>query len=350
MNKSPDPTFETRKLDHLRLSLDNSNQVIGLSGLDKLRLVHNGLPELDFSEVALNSKRLGQKSDTPFYVAGMTAGHPQAADLNYLMASVCERRGWAFGVGSQRRELEESGTTVDNWKRLRDDFPDLEIIGNIGATQLVRTASRRIETMTQNLGIQALAVHLNPLQECIQTEGTPHFRGVTQAIRSLISDTALKVVVKETGCGLAPVALKRLAELNVSAVDVSGLGGTHWGRIEGARASQESTNARAAEVFRDWGYPTATSVHQAARLMPRGTEVWASGGVRSGLDAAKLIALGASQVGFAKPALEASMEGEEALDAWMGQIEFELRIALFCTGYMTPMTLQESPDQTWDQL
>jgi isopentenyl-diphosphate delta-isomerase len=335
--------FEARKRDHIRHSLDPANQAVGHSDLDRIELVHEALPDLDFSEVSIASTRLGEPSTTPFYVAGMTAGHSDAFQLNSRLALACESRGWAMGVGSLRRDLEARtrgspssasagvSQSIDDWKRIRQEAPKLFLIGNLGISQIIGVEPRVIREILDELGAQALAVHLNSLQEALQPEGTPTFRGGRDALARLVSELGLPVLVKETGCGVSGPTAKTLALAGARAIDVSGLGGTHWGRIEGARAAGHPS-FDAAKTFAGWGISTARSVIESARAVGGGVEIWGSGGVRSGLDAAKLLALGATQVGYAKPALEKALESTDALLEWMKLQEFELRVALFCTG------------------
>ncbi|MCM2322579.1 MAG: type 2 isopentenyl-diphosphate Delta-isomerase [Oligoflexia bacterium] len=337
--------FEGRKREHIREALNPANQAIGLSGLDRIRLVHDALPELDLQDVRLDSLCLGRSAPTPFYVAGMTAGHPDAVRINQILASACAQRGWAMGVGSQRRELESPAAgALDHWKRLRDAVPDLVLIANIGVSQLIRAKTQDLRRLAEEMGAHALAIHLNPLQEALQPEGTPQFRGATAAINRVCSELDLPVVIKETGCGFSGETLRRFHGMGLGAVDISGLGGTHWGRIEGARAEAGSPRAAAAATFATWGESTVDSLLAARKSLPN-VEAWASGGVRSGLDAAKLIALGAHRVGYAQPALEAALEGPDALQRWMEVQEFELRVALFCTGSATPEQLRRSKEK-----
>jgi isopentenyl-diphosphate delta-isomerase len=360
--QGPKGLFESRKRDHLRMALDSQNQAQRLSlgdltGFEDLVLRHEALPELNFDDVSIASTSLGQSVRTPFYVAGMTAGHADAPALNRVLARAAHRRGWAFGVGSQRRELEraDSGSADHKeWALLRAETPGLRMIANLGIAQLIECAQADVDIVLQlrdALEAHAVAIHLNGLQEVLQPEGTPRFRGglgaIERAVRAL-GNTPL--VIKETGCGVSGATAQRLFSIGVRAIDVSGLGGTHWGRIEGARAAALSTppsqpasvssatgapgviQAQAAVTFKNWGLSTVMSLRDVLPHASGAQEVWASGGVRSGLDAAKALALGATQVGYAKPALEAALQGEEALDQWMTLQEFELRTALFCTG------------------
>lgn len=356
--------FESRKRDHLKHALDPQNEAQGQSALDAIRLRHEALPELDFETVSIASQRLGESSPTPFYISGMTAGHSGAVELNRRLARVAQERGWAMGLGSQRRDLEQGSgaaspaASPDDWRLFRKHFPNLVVFSNLGLSQVIQAVSQGsrgidpIKALIDAVGAQALAIHLNALQEVLQPEGTPRFAGGLKAIEKICRELrplGVAVVVKETGCGISPATLKLLKRTGIRAVDVSGLGGTHWGRIEGARAQDQSPGSRlaqAAQTFRDWGISTAQATQDAARVFATSgssrtqKEVWASGGVRSGLDAAKLIALGAHQVGYAKPALEAALKGEQELAQWMEQQEFELRVALFCTGSKTLKSLK----------
>jgi isopentenyl-diphosphate Delta-isomerase len=332
--------FEGRKRDHLRYALDPAHQAVGLSGLERVHLVHEALPEMDLADVRLQAACLGQPLATPFYVAGMTAGHEAARRINEALAAACHDRGWALGVGSQRRELE--GGSLPEWEELRARARDgLFLIANLGITQLIGAEVDRVQGLVESVGARALAIHLNALQECIQPEGTPQFRGALAAVRAICRDLAVPVVVKETGCGMSGSTAGRLADAGARALDVSGLGGTHWGRIEGARGAPASPRSRAAVTFANWGESTVDSVRAARSAAPR-CELWASGGVRTGLDAAKLLALGADRVGYARPALEAALAGSDLLRQWMETQEFELRIAMFCSGAGDVAALRQS--------
>jgi isopentenyl-diphosphate Delta-isomerase len=329
------PDFEKRKRDHIEIALRESVQGSSLSDLDRIELVHEALPDLNFKDVDLSVKALGLVRKTPFLVSSMTAGHRDSATLNQVLAVACADRGWMMGVGSQRRELSDEQALME-WKRVREAAPGVSLIGNLGIAQVIRTSTEAVLKLVQSLGAEAMIVHLNPLQEVIQLEGNTDFSGGLKAIERLCRELPIPVIVKETGCGISVATARRLQEAGVAVVDVSGSGGTHWGRVEGERAqAQESLKARvraqAAATFANWGIPTARSVQDiVSAKVP--LEVWASGGVRSGLDASKLIAIGARVVGFAKPVLSAALKGEVELHQFMEKIEFEARVALFCTG------------------
>lgn len=342
--------FEKRKIDHIELSMKPENQAIGFSGFDRVELEHEALPDLDFSEITLETSILGKKLKTPLYINSMTAGHKDAFALNAMMAEVCEARGWMMGVGSQRRQLEDSSKSTE-WNALRKRAPKAFVIGNIGIAQAIKAKPEDIQKLVESINAQALFIHLNALQECMQPEGTPEFKGGLKAIKKLTSKIKVPVVIKETGCGFSVKTLKSLKNTGIAAVDISGLGGTHWGRIEGARAAKNSTQSVASKTFENWGIGTIQSMVNALEISgeisgdiskTKTFEVWASGGVRTGLDAAKLLAMGAEAVGFAKPAMEEALKGKAALNDWMARVEYELKTAMFCTGSVNIKKLKKA--------
>lgn len=365
---SSDSQFESRKVDHIRLALDPGTQTSGASGLDHVRLRHEAFPELDFEQIDPVTSSFFGSARTPMFISSMTAGHAASGDLNLIMARVCEARNWPMGVGSQRKELFDSAASIE-WTRIRKQCRGVRFFGNIGIAQLIRTSTDDIRRLAEALDASAMIVHTNPLQECLQPEGTPQFAGGLRAIERLVRELGRPVIVKETGCGFSTSSLRRLCGLGVAAVDISGMGGTHWGRVEGGRSPKGSMLHRAADTFRDWGVGTVESLRLALALEPkdesdrlgssvaiprqgpsdrldssarplRDYEVWASGGVRSGLDAAKLVAMGARMVGLAKPILEAALEGEDALNSALERLEYEFKMALFCTGSRTVLELR----------
>ena len=322
--------FEKRKQDHIELALMDVNQADEFNAFDRMTFMHEALPDLDFSDVDISSTRFRRPITTPFMVGSMTAGHRDAEAINRHLMGACSHMGWAMGVGSQRRELTDHHAAYA-WRPLRRDFADVSLFSNIGIAQLISTPLPQIQGLVDALQADALIIHCNPLQECIQPEGTPTFKGCWQALADLVKALPLPIVVKETGCGFSRSTLMRLNDIGIAAVDVSGLGGTHWGRIEGHRAVDEPMRHQASATFRNWGMDTVQSVRDAASF-PSTFEIWGSGGVRNGLDAAKLFALGASTVSFAKPMLHAALQSTEHVIKVMASIEYELKVALFCTG------------------
>ncbi|GJM07139.1 MAG: isopentenyl-diphosphate delta-isomerase [marine bacterium B5-7] len=335
--------FEQRKRDHIHLALDESNQANGLTGLDQIHLQHCALPECDFEEISLANTRFGQVVSTPFLLSSMTAGHADASALNTQLARACVEHGWIMGVGSQRRELSDQDAAKE-WYNLRQAVPKARLLGNIGLSQLIRTPIADIQRLVDNLDAQAMIIHTNPLQECLQPEGTPQFKGGLKALAECCKALHVPVVLKETGCGFSINTLSQLNGIGLAAVDISGLGGTHWGRIEGQRAKQQSIQQTAAVTFKNWGIGTVNTLLAAKNIQPD-YELWGSGGCRTGLDAAKLLAMGVSTVGYAKPILAAALDSEERLHQTMQQFAYELKMALFLTGSPTIPLLQER--QVW---
>lgn len=279
--------FEQRKRDHIIEALKPVNEAVGLSGLDSIHLPHEAIPDIDFQSIDISTYRFGKRVSSPFIVSSMTAGHPDAININLRLMEACDVTGWSMGVGSQRRELWDPEAAAE-WADLRAQMPDIVLFGNLGIAQLIETPFQHIEKLVDNLEASGMIIHCNPLQECLQPEGTTDFQGTFDAMTTLAENLSIPVIIKETGCGFSPSTLSRLISTNIAAVDVSGLGGTHWGRIEGQRAIADPIRQRAAETFKNWGVSTVDAVKYAVNLTPN-YEIWGSGGVRNGLDAAKLL-------------------------------------------------------------
>lgn len=322
--------FEKRKQDHIDLALQSSNQASEMNALDTIQLRHDALPDLDFEHLSLATTRLGRAVKVPFLISSMTAGHQNAAKINQHLLQACSVMGWTMGVGSQRRELTDPQAAFE-WAPLRKQFPQVPLLSNIGIAQLIQFSFSDIQKLIESLQAEALIVHCNPLQEVIQPEGTPAFKGCWKALENIILQLNLPVIIKETGCGFSQETLKRLNEIGVAAVDISGLGGTHWGRIEGHRSPADTLLSQTAHTYRNWGINTVQSIRYAKQINPQ-YEIWGSGGVRHGLDAARLLALGVTMVGWAKPMLEAALDSVEQVIQRMQLIEYELKVAMFCTG------------------
>ncbi|WP_298622462.1 type 2 isopentenyl-diphosphate Delta-isomerase [uncultured Legionella sp.] len=331
--------FEQRKRDHIELALMPSNQSSELNPFDHMSLLHEAMPDINFDEITIQSTRFNQPATSPFFISSMTAGHSNAININRNLIEACSQSNWAMGVGSQRRELTDKQAAFE-WKPLRRDFPTVQLFSNLGIAQIINTPVSSIQRLIDSLQANALIIHCNPLQECIQPEGTTQFKGCWDALAVLVKQIDVPVIIKETGCGFSQKTLTRLNQFGVAAVDVSGVGGTHWGRIEGHRANKDLIRHQTAETFRNWGIDTLQSVKNAVMINPE-FEIWGSGGVRHGLDAAKLIALGATSVGFAKPMLEAALTSTEQVLNKMAVIEYELKTAMFCTGSQMLSDLKE---------
>ena len=346
--------FEKRKKDHLELALSNSVEASELNDFDLIRLEPLALPEINFQDVVLRTKSLLGELRTPFLLSSMTAGHgAQSLDLNLRLAQACSHRGWLMGLGSQRRELSDPEAKSE-WKALRSKVPDLRILGNIGLAQVIENSVDHVLRLVDHVQASALIVHCNALQEVIQPEGTPFFSGGLRALEKLRLKAPVPIVVKEVGCGIGPRSLLQLQEIGIEIVDVAGAGGTHWGRIEGLRSTDGSQQSKLAKTFAGWGISTVECLIEAKKLYQQeansgvnsgvksAPEIWASGGIRSGLDAAKALALGSTVVGMAAPLLRAALISDKDLHQKMEDIESELKVAQFITGCRTPQELSRA--------
>ncbi len=332
--KESNSQFEKRKGDHIRIALDPRSQTDGQNGLDSINLIHEALPDLNLKEVEISTSFSFSKNSislsSPLFISSMTAGHEKGQEINIALAKLSSERRILMGVGSQRKELVDSAA-ANEWKLVRQQAPKALLLGNIGIAQLIQNPIDNIRKLVDATEALGIFVHLNSLQESIQPEGTTDFKGGLQAIEKLVKQLEVPVIIKETGSGFSTNTLRRLQETGVFAVDVSGKGGTHWGRVEGLRSDADSALYKISKTFENWGISTKDSLLN-AQAASVSYEVWASGGIRTGLEAAKCLALGASKVGLAKPFLQASLAGDEALNNLLDQLELELKISLFCTG------------------
>lgn len=337
MSRSEDPKlFEQRKKDHIRWSLDDQSQR-GLSPSEEVRLIHDPLPEVNFKDIKIESTSKILTKTKPLMVSSMTGGHADSFKVNKILMQACANKNWAFATGSLRKELElvKSKSADNEWSILQKYFSDsVDLIGNIGIAQVISHKVEDAILLCERYNLKALYVHLNPLQEIIQEEGTTDFRGGLESLKVLKEKLNIPLLLKETGTGFSKNTFLKIKDLKLDAVDVSGFGGTHWGRIEGLRSEDNSKFDQASQVFQDWGVTTVESLKFGKEVLSESspTELWASGGLRSGLDAAICFALGAKACGFASPMMKAALSGVEAVEALMDQIEYELRMALFCTG------------------
>lgn len=366
--RESDSQFEQRKVDHIRWSLDERVQTRALGHLDQIELIHQALPEINLNEVSLETSFLNHRFSVPFFISSMTAGHHGAVQINESLAGLSERKKILLGIGSQRKELNQTHSAQE-WQSLKKKYPGAILAGNLGLSQLIQMTPAQMKSEVQRLldaiDAQAFFVHTNPLQEALQHEGTPNFRGGLQALQTLVQCVRVPVILKEVGCGFSKETLIQLKDLGLFAVDVSGKGGTHWGRIEGARHLQEHVGHQVAQTFQDWGLSTLESL-LAAQEIESDFQVWASGGVRSGLDVAKFLALGAQMVGLAQPWLAAilgdvqenseskaefdSQKASSRLDYLFHRLESELRIALFCSGCASVSELSRKKVWKWRKI
>jgi isopentenyl-diphosphate delta-isomerase len=330
-----------RKRDHIEIVRSGRARAGVTAGFDDIRFAHCALPELDLGSVDLSTRFLGRSLRLPFLISSMTGGPARAEAINVHLAEAAQALGIAFAVGSQRVALQQ-GALAGFSPTLRRLAPDVPIYANFGAVQLVNgfglAEARRAIDMIE---ADALILHLNPLQECIQEDGDVDWKGVSRGIEQIVRELKVPIIVKETGCGISPALAVALADRGVSAIDVAGAGGTSWAAVEGARSATPSRRAMG-EIFRDWGIPTATALSAIAEALPQ-MPLIGSGGIRNGLDAAKAIRLGAALVGQAAPVLEAGIEGPEQVVAHFEEMTMALRIACFCTGSASLARLRDAP-------
>lgn len=323
-------SFEQRKKSHFFLSLQDNSQSSKPTGFHQVQLIHDSLPDLNLEQVSLHQKWKNHLLKTPFFVSSMTGGWSDSENFNLKLAKACERRSWIMGAGSQRGQLSDP-SKAGEWKNIRKACPNLILLGNLGLAQILQVSLKQILSLIDSMEAQGMIIHLNPLQEALQKEGTAQFKGGLDKIKQLVKELPVPLIVKETGCGFSREVLDRLTDIGISAVDVSGLGGTHWGRVEGARYSEGESHFGIGETFSSWGVSTLESLMN-SREKARDYDLWVSGGLRTGLDSAKALAMGAVLTGFGQPILRALHNSEKALDQMMTRIEYELKVSLFCTG------------------
>lgn len=329
---------QRRKNEHLDLCLEAPvESPPDLSLFGAVNLLHDALPELDLDQIDLSARVLGRTLKAPLVVTGMTGGTDRARAVNRDLARAAEACGVAFGVGSQRG-MALRPETASTWQ-VRDAAPDVLLFGNLGAQQIVELGVPAVVQLVERLEADAIFIHLNPAQELVQPEGDRRFSGCLDAIRRVVDVLGERVWVKETGCGLSRQVAQRLVSAGVGGLDVSGMGGTSWIRVEALRGGERAREL--GEELSGWGIPTAAAVAAVADL---GVPVVASGGLRSASDAVKALSLGADLAGFALPMLRAQAEGgEPAVRAKLDGLAHSMRALMLLTGSRDAATLRTRP-------
>ncbi|SEW30153.1 type 2 isopentenyl-diphosphate Delta-isomerase [Natrinema salifodinae] len=332
---------EDRKDDHLRIVQERDVETSG-TGFEDVQLVHEALPELHYDAIDLSVEFLGHELSAPIFIESMTGGHHNTTEINRALARAASETGIAMGLGSQRAGLElDDDSVLESYTVVRDVAPDAFIYGNLGAAQLREYDLETVERAVEMIEADALAVHLNFLQEATQPEGDVNGRNCLTAIERVAEDLSVPIIVKETGNGISGETARKLAAAGVDAIDVAGKGGTTWSGIEAYRAAAANAprQKRIGTLFRTWGIPTAASTIE---CVAEHDCVIASGGVRTGLDVAKAIALGAVAGGLAKPFLKPATNGSDAVIERIEDLIAELRTAMFVTGSGSIADLQQT--------
>lgn len=333
-------SIEQRKSDHIQITLNEKVTGESIStGLESFTFIHNALPEIAFDEISIENTFLGFACKTPFLISSMTGGTALAETINRNLAVAAEERGWALALGSTRALLDSDGHTASFL--MRKYAPSVPIIANLGAVQLnYGYTARECRKIIEKTEADMLVLHLNSIQEVIQEKGDTNFKGLLKKIEQLCSTLEVPVGVKEVGWGIDGQIAKKLSEAGVAFIDVAGAGGTSWSQVEKFRA-KDPIRRVAAEAFSEWGIPTAESIRLVRKELGN-HPVIASGGMRTGLDGAKTIALGADLVGFGRSILkEATQSPEDVLEV-MKIREMELRMSMFGIGAQTIQELKNT--------
>lgn len=332
----------SRKADHIRINLEEDVRSGLTTGLERYRFTHQALPELDLDEVNLSAEIFGKRLQAPILISSMTGGTAEAGEINRRLALAAQDTGIAMGLGSQRAALEQP--ELAETFQVRPFAPDVLLFANLGAVQLnygygVEQCRRAVEMIEAD----ALVLHLNALQEAVQPEGDTRFAGLLSKIEAVCKALRVPVIAKEVGWGFSERAARGLAEAGVAAIDVAGAGGTSWTQVEMYRAETEA-QARLAAAFLDWGIPTSESILLIKRAAPD-MRIFASGGLRNGIDIAKCIALGAQIGGMASPFLKSAAVSTEDTIQTVAEIKRQIQVCMFAAGVRDLESLRTTPMQ-----
>lgn len=321
-------SIASRKEDHISICLQKNIEYQNITtGFEKIHLAHCALPEVNYEEINTQISFLGKQLSFPLIITGMTGGYHGAIEFNQILAEICQEMKIALGLGSQRQAFLNSNYR-ESYQIVREIATRVPVIGNIGAAQIITQKQRdAIQRLTAELRPDALAIHLNPLQEILQPEGDQNFKGVLNGLSQLVRQLPIPVMVKETGAGISGKVAGKLKNIGVKIIDVSGAGGTSWAAVEYFRTQHSPV----VKKFWDWGIPTAQCVREVSQLGD--LEIIASGGIRSGLDLAKACVLGASLGGAALPFLQTiAQEKKDGLRQLIQNWQREFKIVMFLTG------------------
>lgn len=328
MPKKNSPT-SSRKADHIRINL-NENVESGLSsGLDYYHFPHLALPEIGLEEIQMDFSLFGKKIAAPLFISSMTGGTADAKKINQNLAAAAQQSGIPMGVGSQRAMLEDP--TLSSTFQVREYAPDITLFANLGAVQLnYGLTPEDCQRAVDLIEADGLILHLNPLQEAVMADGNTDFSGLSKKIEQVCRALSVPVIAKEVGWGISYQAAQQLVDAGISAIDVAGAGGTSWTEVEMHRAQNE-IQRQVTSSFVDWGIPTAESLQLVKEAAPD-IPVFASGGIRNGVDIAKSVALGATMAGLAGPFLKAAADSPDAVLDIIHILIREIKICMFAVG------------------
>jgi isopentenyl-diphosphate delta-isomerase len=333
-----------RKAEHIRISLDRNVQAKRVTtGFEDVHFVHKALPEIDKKDIDMTTTFFGHRFTAPLIAGAITGGTPESTKINANIAQAVQELGLGMGVGSQRAAIEEK-KFEKTFAVARKKAPTAFLIANIGGIQLVNGYGlKEVKKAVEMIDADAIAIHLNSLQETAQPEGQTNFSGVLEKIRAITEELDIPVIAKETGAGMASEEAKKLEDSGVKCVDVSGAGGTSWAGVEYYRAKEHDNKSQGqlANLFWDWGIPTVTSIIEVTQTI--NIPIIASGGIRNGVDAGKALALGSKLTSFSQPVLEAAVKGVEETYNTLSLLIDELRNCMFLLGADSVQTLQRTP-------
>jgi isopentenyl-diphosphate Delta-isomerase len=333
-------SLSSRKSDHIQINLEKDVSHTLTSGLENYHFIHQALPEINMDEVDLSQELFNKTLKLPILISSMTGGTPEAAVINRILAEVAQEYGVAMGLGSQRIAIEEPEQIYSF--QVRKYAPDILLFSNLGAIQLNYSYSiDQCKMAVEMIEADALILHLNPLQEALQKNGNIHFEGLLPRIEKICRSLEVPVIIKEVGWGISKETARKLKNAGVSAIDVAGAGGTSWSQVE-MYAAGDVHQENIARAFQVWGIPTSESILQVAEST---TEliIFASGGLKGGVDIAKCIALGASLGGMAGPFLRLASQSIDDVRNFVYELQQEIRICMFVSGVKNIAELKHIP-------
>ncbi|MFX0025585.1 MAG: type 2 isopentenyl-diphosphate Delta-isomerase [Candidatus Hermodarchaeota archaeon] len=339
--------IKNRKDEHILLVSKENVESHTTTWLEHIRFIANSLPELNLNDINLSCEFLGKSISAPLIIGAMTGGTELTKKINVSLAKAAQKYRIPMMVGSQRVILRHP-ETKHSFSAVRESAPDIPIVGNIGIAQVATSENfDYVEELINNINADALAIHLNVIQEVIQPEGDKIFFGALKKIQTLKKQYKIPIVIKETGCGISKEIAQQLAEIGVEVIDVSGVGGTSWVAVEYYRAKKQGVKSKMdlGKLFWDWGIPTAASIIEVSSVVNSSskTKIIGSGGIRDGIDVAKALRIGAHFAAMARPFLMVALEGQNSLYQFIEKTLRELRIVMLLTGSKDVNELKKAP-------